>query len=357
MRDKIARIGTVDRNALDHLGCDYELIDAADCLVLPGIIDPHEHLLGGSGESGFSTQTPEILLREIVGAGITSVAGCLGGDTTMKTLPGLLAKAKGLREERLAAYIYTGGYNVPPTTILSSVRQDILFLDEVIGVGEIAISDVRSTDPQVHELARIVNDSYVGGLLSQKAGVTHFHVGEKPQRLELLHTLLKEYQVPPACLYPTHVERSEQLMQEAIALTHQGVTVDIDAAAGDLARWLRYYLDNKGDPKRLTVSSDASICSPCNLLSELRTCIREHGFPLSQVFSLATRNTAEVLKLAQKGSLRSGYDADVIILEKGSLELLYLFARGSCLLRNGHMEKAEKFTKGSNRSISIDARE
>ena len=24
----------------------------------PGLIDPHEHLLGGSGEKGFATQTP-----------------------------------------------------------------------------------------------------------------------------------------------------------------------------------------------------------------------------------------------------------------------------------------------------------
>jgi beta-aspartyl-dipeptidase (metallo-type) len=73
--------------------------------VTPGFIDPHEHLLGGSGEEGFATQTPEISVSEIICAGITTVVGCLGVDTTMKTLPGLLAKAKALKEGGLNAFI------------------------------------------------------------------------------------------------------------------------------------------------------------------------------------------------------------------------------------------------------------
>src|SRR3954451_17639711 len=151
---KIGRIGKIDYDDLKKTGLDIEVIDAEGCLVTPGLIDPHEHLLGGSGESGFSTQSPEISLSEIVSCGITTVVGCLGVDTTMKTLPGLLAKAKGLKEEGINAFIYSGGYNVPPTTITSSIRDDLLFIDEVIGAGEIAIADHRSTQPKIDELAR-----------------------------------------------------------------------------------------------------------------------------------------------------------------------------------------------------------
>lgn len=177
MNNAIARIGNIERADVERLGVELEVIDASGCVVTPGLIDPHEHLLGGSGEEGFNSQTPEITLTELVTAGITTVVGCLGVDTTMKTLAGLLAKAKGLREEGLTAYIWTGGYNVPPTTITASVRDDIMFIEEVIGAGEIAIADERSTAPVPHELARLVKDAYVGGMLSRKAGVTHFHTG------------------------------------------------------------------------------------------------------------------------------------------------------------------------------------
>src|SRR5215212_7117388 len=240
--DTIQKVGAINREALARLELETEFVDAGDCFVAPGLIDPHEHLLGGSGESGFSSQTPELHLTEIASAGITTVVGCLGVDTTMKTLPGLLARAKALKEEGLSAYIWSGGYNVAPTTMMSSIRDDVLFIEEVIGAGEIAISDQRSTDPTAHELARLVNDTYVGGTLSQKAGVTHFHVGEGEGRLQLLRQLLDEFNAPPETLYPTHVERSEKLMDEAIELTRRGCFVDIDTVNEDLQKWLTYYL-------------------------------------------------------------------------------------------------------------------
>src|SRR3954463_12294592 len=153
---RIARIGEVDRHALEVTNFPVEVIDVSNCFIAPGLIDPHEHLLGGSGEEGFQSQTPEIALSEVVGAGITTVVGCLGVDTITKTMPGLLAKAKAFNAEGITAYAWSGGYDVPPMTLTGSVRNDLLFVPEVIGAGEIAISDVRSTEPSLAELARLV---------------------------------------------------------------------------------------------------------------------------------------------------------------------------------------------------------
>ncbi|HEX6574961.1 MAG TPA: hypothetical protein VF042_08300, partial [Gemmatimonadaceae bacterium] len=137
--EKIEKIGSIDRRALDRLGCEYEVIDAEDCYVAPGIIDPHEHLLGGSGEGSLAKQSPMIFVTEIVRAGVTTVVGTLGVDTTMKTLPGLLARVKALEEEGISTRMWTGGYNIPPLTITGSVRNDMLFIDACVGAGELAI--------------------------------------------------------------------------------------------------------------------------------------------------------------------------------------------------------------------------
>src|SRR3982751_5359031 len=80
---KIESVGEIPADSLRRASLDVDIIDATGCFVTPGFIDPHQHILGGSGEKGFSSQTPEIHASEIIGAGVTTVVGCLGVDTTM----------------------------------------------------------------------------------------------------------------------------------------------------------------------------------------------------------------------------------------------------------------------------------
>jgi beta-aspartyl-dipeptidase (metallo-type) len=352
---KIGKIGQIDRDAVEATGLEVEVIDASGCIVAPGLIDPHEHLLGGSGEGGFSTQTPEITLSEIVGAGITTVVGCLGVDTSMKTLAGLLAKVKGLCEEGLTARMWTGGYNVPPTTVTGTVRNDIMFIAEVIGCGELAISDERSTEPEPRELAKVVNDAHNGGMLSGKAGVTHFHVGDSERRMQCLREITdrSRFQVRPEWLYATHVQRSEELMCEAIDLARQGVTVDIDVVDHDLIKWLRFYQQHRGPAERLTISSDASESSPKAILDQLRACVLDGGFPLEEVLPFATKNTANVLKLPSKGCLETGKDGDLLVLDPESLELREVIARGKRMMAEGELKVTEKFLEETERRIEL----
>ena len=351
--DRIERIGRVDRRALDALGAEYEVIDAAGCVVAPGLIDVHEHLLGGSGEGSMALQTPMLFPSELVRAGITTVVGTLGVDTTMKTISGLLARVKALREEGLTAFMWSGGYNVPPTTVTGSLRHDLLFIDECIGAGEVAISDERGLNQSGQELAKLVRDVHVGGLLSGKAGVTHFHVGEEDTRLEPLREIIDDFQVKPEWLYPTHIQRNEKLLREAIDLANAGAHVDFDVVNEDAARWLRFYLDNGGPIERLTLSSDADSSTPDVFFDQLRGLVVDHRYALEIVLPLVTSTPAELLKLKRKGRLREGCDADVVVMDARSLDIREVIAGGTRMVANGSLAFRERWLEKSRRAVSI----
>jgi beta-aspartyl-dipeptidase (metallo-type) len=352
--DRIARLGGVDAGAASRaLGLDVEVIDATGCLVTPGIVDPHVHLTGGSGEKGFASRTPAIQLTELTAWGTTTVVGCLGVDATTRNLPGLLARVKGLNEEGLTAFQYTGHYGVPPVTFTGAVRDDLLFISEVLGVGEIAISDERAPQPSPAELARVVIDAKVGGMLSGKAGVTHFHVGDQPERLAPLRALLDYFHISPELLYPSHIHRTEELLAEAAELSQRGCCVDMDVRQEDMGHWIRRFLDLGGDPARLSLSSDADGGAPGDLFRVLRTCAVEDGMPLDLLLPLFTANPARVLKLSGKGCLEPGRDADLLVIRRETWEIVEVIAKGRRLVRGGEIVKREGFLESSDRVLAL----
>ena len=48
----------------------------------------------------------------------------------------------------------------------------------MIGIGELALSDHRSSQPTRDELLRIASDAHVAGMISGKAGIVHLHLGD-----------------------------------------------------------------------------------------------------------------------------------------------------------------------------------
>ena len=351
--DKIARLGEVDPKGAEALGLDLEVIDADGCLVIPGLVDPHIHLTGGSGEEGFASRGPSIQLSELIPWGITTVIGVLGVDATTRVLPDLLARVKGLEEEGITAYMYTGAYDVPTPTLTGSVRSDLLFIDQVIGVGEIALSDERAVQPTLRDLARLVTDTMIGGRLSGKAGVTHFHMGERPDRLEPLRQLLDDFGIDPKKLYPSHVHRTDELLKEAVDLSRRGSFVDMDAAQENLAVKVREFLEQGGREDRLTLSSDANSNTPANLFLRWRQCVLDEEIPLEKALPLVTRNAAEVLHLDTKGRLEPGADADLVVLRKETLDIVHVIAKGKVLVRDGEIMVREKFLETSERTLEL----
>src|SRR4029453_17543574 len=99
--------------------------------------------------------------------------GLLGTDDTARGPRELLATVHALREEGLAAWAFAGGYHVPPATLTGTLRDDLVFVEALIGVGEVAISDHRSSQPTLDELLRIASECHVAGVMTGKAGVLH----------------------------------------------------------------------------------------------------------------------------------------------------------------------------------------
>jgi beta-aspartyl-dipeptidase (metallo-type) len=336
---RVAAVGGVDGGAARRMGPRCEVIDASGCLVLPGLVDPHQHLLGAGGEEGFGTREPEVTADEVLRAGMTTVVGCLGTDTTTRPLVGLLGKVRELTARGLTAFLHTGGFAVPPVTLMGRVEDDIALVPEVVGVGELALSDDRSYEPTMDELARLVSAAMVGGRVGGKAGVVHFHVGGHERRLRKLHRLLDDFSVPARQLYPTHCNRSPALMDDAVALAKRGAYVDVDTIDEELPRWLRYYRERGGPLNRFTASSDAHTPggAPAKVHAGLVACVREAGLPLEEVLRAATSNPADALGLRRKGRLAEGMDADLVVVDADTLAVRHVVAGGRVLLRDGRV--------------------
>ena len=350
---RIEKVGEIDRRALDALGVEHEYIDATDCVVIPGLVDPHAHLLGGSGEGSLALATPMMFVDEIARYAVTTVVGTLGVDTTMKTMAGLLARVKALAELGLTTRMWSGGYNVPPTTVTGSIRSDMMFIDEVVGAGEVAISDERGLNQSAQELAKLVRDTHVGGLLSGKAGRTHFHTGEEKTRLQPLRDIVEQFQVQCDWLYPTHVQRSPELMLEAIELAHEGAFLDMDVVEQDVHKWYRFYLDNGGPPEKLTISSDMDSSTPALFYDQFCGLVVKHRHPIEVVLPMFTSNTATALKLPQKGGLCPGMDGDVAVLTEATLDIREVIARGKVMVRDGSVVVREKWLEKSKRNVRL----
>lgn len=314
------------------------IVDAAGRRTIPGLIDGHVHVTGGGGEAGFRTRVPAVPLSRFTTAGITTVVGLLGTDDVARGPGELLATLYALREEGLNAYGYAGGYHVPPATLTGSVRGDLVFVEALIGIGELAISDHRSSQPTLDELLRIASECHVAGVMTGKAGVLHLHLGDGERGLALVREALRIGEIPARVFNPTHINRRRALFDEAVELARQGCTVDITAFPVEegedaycAAEALERYLAAGAPAERVTISSDAGGCLPCfdaegrvthmdvgssgALLETLRESLAR-GLSLATALPAFTANPAKLLRLARKGSLAAGNDADLVVLDE-----------------------------------------
>jgi len=346
-------------------GLEIEIIDGSGLTAIPGFIDPHVHLLGGGGEGGPSTRTPEIRIEDCANCGVTSVIGCLGTDSVTRHVSSLLAKARALEIEGLSTWIFVGAYGLPIPTITGSVRSDIALIDKVIGAGEIAISDHRSSQPTFEEFLRLVAECRVGGMLGGKAGVAHLHLGAGRRALEYLFRMLEESELPATQVIPTHVNRNQFLFGQALDWMKRGGFVDLtcgpDSEDEDDVRAveaLRQIKSRNLPLTQVTASSDANGSMPVfdghgqlvgltvgsqkDFINSFRETINQNILSLEEAVRVFSTNAASFYKLKGKGKILPGYDADLVLLGE-NLKIEYVISRGKLLVEKGALKVKSTF--------------
>jgi beta-aspartyl-dipeptidase (metallo-type) len=323
VKDTIYKI--LEPNSLKNNSLIDNYVDCSGLIGFPGIIDGHVHIIGGGGDSGFSSFNVEISADEIINSGVTTVVGVLGADKDAKNLFELFTKAKALELEGLSTYMYTGNYAVPVKTFTGDITSDLILIDKIIGVGEIAISDERSSHPTAEELIRISSNTYLGGLLGDKAGIVHFHLGDGKSRLSLLNQVLDNTDLPIKMFLPTHVNRNKELFNEAVDYTLKGGYIDLTSGEkiGLSVKEAVFKLIEQGvNLDNVTISSDANASSCCgmakisSLYKDLIDCINS-GIDPSIVLALVTKNVANrLIKNSKLGEIKQGYKANIVIASK-----------------------------------------
>lgn len=339
---------------------DIKVIEGKGKLLFPGFIDCHVHINGGGGEGGFNTRTPEIKLTDLTKGGITTVVGCIGTDGVCRDMGSLIAKAKALEEEGITTYCYTGSYEIPVKTLTDSIKKDMMIIDKVIGIGELALSDNRSSQATYDEFTQSVAQARVGGLLSGKAGIVNIHLGDGERKLDYLFKLIKETEIPITQLLPTHINRNKELFEAGEEYIKMGGFVDFTTSSnpkflepGELraSKGLEVLLKKGIDISHITFSSDGNgsipifddyrkligigICSVSTLYEEVKESIKTYNINIEDAIKVITSNVANILKLRNKGSIERGNDADLVLVDEESLEIDIVMAGGKVMVENG----------------------
>jgi len=330
---------------------DVTVVDCTGLSLVPGLIDSHIHITGGGGEGGPASRMPEVQLSMLLDGGVTTCIGCLGTDGFTRTVDSVLMKVKTLRAQGISAWMYTGAYQVPPPTVTGDLMKDIALIEEIIGVGEVAISDHRSSVPSMGELARIAAQARVAGMIGGKAGIVNAHMGDAQDPFRPIHDVIENTELGYKQFLPTHCNRNAYIFEDAKEYGKKGY-VDITTSS------YPYYADEEIKPSvalkellksgvplaHITFTSDGcgslpgfdpmtgklikiEMGLPDSILREIKEAVLEDGLPLEQVLQVATSNPADILSLRGKGYIREGYDADLLLLDD-EFKIIHLMAMG-----------------------------
>jgi beta-aspartyl-dipeptidase (metallo-type) len=291
--------------------------------------------------------------------GVTTVVGCLGTDGFTRSVESVLMKAKSLKHEGSSAWIWTGAYQVPSPSITGDIGRDIALIEEVIGVGELAVADHRSSCPSADELARITAHARVGGMLGKKAGIVNIHMGDARDPFNVLYEVRGKSMLSLKQFLPTHCNRNNYIFEDSKLYGREGY-IDLTTSSWPYFKdeeikpssALKLLIDAGVPVTNITFSSDScgslpgfddqgrlvklEMGLPSSNLRELADSVIMEKLPLETSLKVLTSNVATILKLPGKGFIAEGMDADLLFLNSG-MEMKHLMAMGKWAVRDGEV--------------------
>ncbi len=326
-------------------------VDLQGAVLTPGLIDQHVHVAGAGGKRGFSSLTGEISMDEFMAVGSTTVVGLLGTDGATRSIEALYAKVQGLNEQGMSAYMFTGYYGMDPKHVTGSIQGDMVFIQPVLGC-KIAISDIRSSFPTATDLMRRVREVVVGGMVSGKKGILHFHLGGAVSQMDVLFEMLDHFEAPIQHLSPTHVARTESLFTQAIEFALRGGSIDITTGAskytdphlaalraleaGVSPDLITFSTDGHAGLDRKDTSGQVVGTRPAPIAANMQafqSLVREGSVDPSVALKPVTSSPARNLGLSHKGRIEVGADADFCLFDS-NWNLGAVMARGSWNYQN-----------------------
>ena len=357
--DKVARIASkIDVPV--SLG-DVDEFSLSGRKVVPGYIDYHNHFLGGGGGTGFASRVPPMHLTQFTRAGITTVVGCLGMDGTTRNMPALLGLAHSLDLEGLTTYIYSGAtFEHPAVTLTGRVRTDMIYVDKIIGVGEVSLSEngpsLATYGPGTAYIAQVASEAMMAGRLTGKCGVVVLQVPTVRQGLKPLFEILERTGIPARQFVPAHANSNEEYLQQVIRFAELGGTIDLTSTYSPEAAHPRSIKSSKAVTRilesgipidQITMTTDGNGAYPLlqegrshylsvsTLHQEVRDMVIDEALDLSDALKVVTANPARILHLEKKkGCVAEGADADFLVLDD-DLNIDYVFAKGRPMVVEG----------------------
>ena len=205
--------------------------------------------------------------------------------------------------------------------------------------------------------------------MAKKGAITHVHVGRNPTRMDVMLEMVERTGLNPQHIVPTHVNRfNPDVIEQGIDYVKRGGVVDLSSlmrkeegilTGRKVEYTVKRMLHAGCDVENITFSSDGNVPMPIRdedgrqvgmyiapldfNRREIRDSVKYNLASPCEAREMLSTNPARILGIDdEKGKIREGYDADIVIADSvENLRIEKVYAKGK-----KQVEKGKSLFKG-----------